>query len=303
MATKPLGVPGQALCWTLTPPATCRYTPLCRESNAVQKPFLADSLQRAHHGSPKCRSPVEAPSARAFAMCPTVWIPPSAITGTPNLLAYSDTLYTAVAWGRPHASTAGRERAEKGSAPTRQRVPSPPGPVGFQHTHALALGNAQIPGCSFPRPSCKRSGCPGDACWDILPALNSKKLWVTSGLEFLTECLGSAETHSSSWYTGDLWGAWEGSGADSKSPSPEHPWPIATSHRLRPCSGARPLLRIPSSCYDVLLTWKGSWLGESWYVYICLDIFIYIHLHTHTHTHTCSSGKGNGQGNLMAYGN
>lgn len=49
-------------------------------------------------------------------MCPTVWIPPSAITGTPNLLAYSDTLYTAVAWGRPHASTTGGERAEKGGS-------------------------------------------------------------------------------------------------------------------------------------------------------------------------------------------
>lgn len=27
------------------------------------------------------------------------------MTGTPNRRAYSDTLYTAVAWGRPHAST------------------------------------------------------------------------------------------------------------------------------------------------------------------------------------------------------
>lgn len=36
--------------------------------------------------------PVDAPSARALAMCPTVWMPPSAITGTPKRLAYSDTL-------------------------------------------------------------------------------------------------------------------------------------------------------------------------------------------------------------------
>ena len=28
-------------------------------------------------------APVEAPSDKALAMCPTVWIPPSAITGTP----------------------------------------------------------------------------------------------------------------------------------------------------------------------------------------------------------------------------
>lgn len=51
--------------------------------------------------------PVDAPRDRALAMCPTVWMPPSAMTGTPKRLAYSDTLYTAVAWGRPHASTDG----------------------------------------------------------------------------------------------------------------------------------------------------------------------------------------------------
>ena len=41
----------------------------------------------------------------AFIICPSVEIPPSAITGTPNLLAYSATLYTAVACGRPTAIT------------------------------------------------------------------------------------------------------------------------------------------------------------------------------------------------------
>ena len=40
--------------------------------------------------------PVDAPMASPLTMCPTLCIPPSAITGTPNLLAYSDTLYTAV---------------------------------------------------------------------------------------------------------------------------------------------------------------------------------------------------------------
>lgn len=50
--------------------------------------------------------PVDAPRARAFTTCPTVWIPPSAITGTPNRRAYSATLYTDVPWGRPHAITA-----------------------------------------------------------------------------------------------------------------------------------------------------------------------------------------------------
>lgn len=129
VAAKPSGSLGTALCWIPPmPPATCRYMPSCPESDAIWKPFLGDSLQRAQCVRPMRCSPVEAPSARAFAMCPTVWIPPSAITGTPNLLAYSDTLYTAVAWGRPHASTAGGERAEKGSAPTQQRVPSPAGP-------------------------------------------------------------------------------------------------------------------------------------------------------------------------------
>lgn len=84
----------------------------CAQSSAVQSPCwgAAHVAQRARAGC----SPVEAPSARALAMCPTVWIPPSAITGTPNLLAYSDTLYTAVAWGRPHASTTGGERAARG---------------------------------------------------------------------------------------------------------------------------------------------------------------------------------------------
>lgn len=55
-------------------------------------------------------SPVEAPRARALAMWPTFWIPPSAMTGTPKRRAYSDTLYTAVAWGRPQASTVKRRR-------------------------------------------------------------------------------------------------------------------------------------------------------------------------------------------------
>lgn len=41
--------------------------------------------------------PVEAPSASAFVISPTLSTPPSASTGTPNLLAYSATLYTAVA--------------------------------------------------------------------------------------------------------------------------------------------------------------------------------------------------------------
>lgn len=41
-------------------------------------------------------SPVEAPSESALTTWPTVWIPPSAITGTPNRRAYSATLYTAV---------------------------------------------------------------------------------------------------------------------------------------------------------------------------------------------------------------
>lgn len=50
--------------------------------------------------------PVDAPRARAFTTCPTVWIPPSAITGTPKRRAYSATLYTDVPWGRPHAITA-----------------------------------------------------------------------------------------------------------------------------------------------------------------------------------------------------
>lgn len=49
--------------------------------------------------------PVDAPSDNAFTTCPTVWMPPSAMTGTPNLRAYSATLYTAVPCGLPHAMT------------------------------------------------------------------------------------------------------------------------------------------------------------------------------------------------------
>lgn len=88
------------------------------QCDAIWKHFLGDFLQWC--------SPVEAPSARALAMCPTVWIPPSAITGTPNLLAYSDTLYTAVAWGRPHASTVGQSAHRVSS--TQQHIPVPAGP-------------------------------------------------------------------------------------------------------------------------------------------------------------------------------
>lgn len=49
--------------------------------------------------------PVDAPSAKDFTICPTDEMPPSAMTGTPNLRAYSATLYTAVPWGRPTAIT------------------------------------------------------------------------------------------------------------------------------------------------------------------------------------------------------
>ena len=49
--------------------------------------------------------PVDAPNDKALRICPTVEIPPSAMTGTPNLRAYSATLYTAVPWGRPTAIT------------------------------------------------------------------------------------------------------------------------------------------------------------------------------------------------------
>lgn len=59
-----------------------------------------------HSDDPNIVIPVDAPRARAFTTCPTVWIPPSAITGTPNRRAYSATLYTDVPWGRPHAITA-----------------------------------------------------------------------------------------------------------------------------------------------------------------------------------------------------
>lgn len=38
--------------------------------------------------------------------------------------------------------------------------------------------------------------------------------------------------------------------------------------------------------YNVLLAQKGSWLGESKDVYICIDVYIYIYTHTHLHTHT-----------------
>ena len=48
---------------------------------------------------------VLAPSANALAICPTFCMPPSAMTGTPNLLAYSATLYTAVPCGLPTANT------------------------------------------------------------------------------------------------------------------------------------------------------------------------------------------------------
>ncbi len=50
-------------------------------------------------------SPVDAPRERAFTTWPTVWMPPSAMTGTPKRRAYSATLYTEVPWGRPHAMT------------------------------------------------------------------------------------------------------------------------------------------------------------------------------------------------------
>lgn len=57
------------------------------------------------HYQNRSNKPVEAPNERAFTICPTFCSPPSAITGTPNLRAYSATLYTAVPWGRPTAKT------------------------------------------------------------------------------------------------------------------------------------------------------------------------------------------------------
>lgn len=48
---------------------------------------------------------VEAPKASALVMCPTDLIPPSAITGTPNLEANNDTEKIAFAYDLPHAQT------------------------------------------------------------------------------------------------------------------------------------------------------------------------------------------------------
>lgn len=275
MTTNPSGV-GCAgpLCWTPTAPSHPQLHALVPRIRC-----RSETLPRGPSRPMHC-SPVEAPSARAFAMCPTVWIPPSAITGTPNLLAYSDTLYTAVAWGRPHASTAAGERAQARSAPRRQRVPSPAGPLGFQHTHAPAPRNAQIPGCSFPRPSCKRSRCPGDACWDTLTGLDSKRLQVTSGPGSLPGASRGSRLvllHSGRVGTSRR--------KRSRLQKPLSRAPLAHSHDslLTPSEQCQTPSQHARQLWDVLLGRQLAGRAPGC-VYICTDTCIYTHTHPHTQT-------------------
>ena len=73
--------------------------------------------------------PVEAPKLRAFEICPTSRIPPSAITGTPNRRAYSATLNTAVPCGLPTAMTSCVIQIEPLPIPTLS--PSTPASIRF----------------------------------------------------------------------------------------------------------------------------------------------------------------------------
>lgn len=53
--------------------------------------------------------PVDAPRAKALIMWPIDFMPPSATIGTPNFLAYWETLKTAVPCGLPQAITENKE--------------------------------------------------------------------------------------------------------------------------------------------------------------------------------------------------
>ncbi len=63
--------------------------------------------------------PADAPIARAFAMCPMLAMPPSAITGTPSRREYLAHLYTAVACARPTAMVVCVVQIDPGPIPMR----------------------------------------------------------------------------------------------------------------------------------------------------------------------------------------
>ena len=84
-------------------PSAKKYSPGVSEVPAKSEPIMT----------------VDAPSASALMIWPTDLIPPSAITGTPNLRAYSATRNTAVAWGRPTAITSWVMQIEPLPIPTR----------------------------------------------------------------------------------------------------------------------------------------------------------------------------------------
>lgn len=105
--------------------------------------------------------PVDPPNASALTMWPTFCIPPSAMTGTPNphqhtthlslthkptssspnLLAYSATLYTAVPCGRPTAVTSCVIQMDPLPIPTRS--PSTPQSIRFLAWAAVTTTTSQ----------------------------------------------------------------------------------------------------------------------------------------------------------------
>lgn len=84
--------------------------------------------------------------------------------------------------------------------------------------------------------------------------------------------------------TADMWRAWEGNKANSKSPSPKHPWHVAMSHCWLSPGAARPLVHVPSICTMCLLNGKAVGWERAHVPVYAIDINISMHTGQHIHT-------------------
>lgn len=75
-------------------PLDQKYSPGASVVPANNEPIMTEREHQMRTRPDKAKPkdlPQEAPNANAFVMCPTAWIPPSAIVGTPLDAAYLET--------------------------------------------------------------------------------------------------------------------------------------------------------------------------------------------------------------------
>lgn len=138
--------------------------PSCPEQNTVRTPLTC--------GGPERQSLRDVPNRLDPSVCNHGDAEPPGVFGD---------LVDCCGLGAAARQHCGQGEGSGRSAPPQQHVLSPADPS----THMLQYpGTHKSLGCSFPRAELQEKGMPRRCCWDILTALDSKKLWVTLGQGF-----------------------------------------------------------------------------------------------------------------------